>query len=58
MTDDMITYGGKHYGDWTVFYVSDIETQKPSDTFRNMPRRAVPFRIDVKKPSTNSPSKN
>lgn len=32
---DMIAYGGKFYGDWSVFYVSERETRKPPDSLES-----------------------
>lgn len=32
--DDLLVYGDKFYGDWTVFNISKEETGPPDDTFR------------------------
>ena len=46
--EDLITYDGKFYGDWTVFSVSPEETERLPDTFRDAARRVIPLTLDVK----------
>ncbi len=47
--DDMVVYGDKYYGDWSVFFVKEEETRKPTDTFRRGGRRNPAFRTDIKR---------
>lgn len=35
---DMLVFGGKYYGDWTVYCVKPEECERPADTFREAPR--------------------
>lgn len=38
VSDDMVLFDSKFYGDWTVFYVGEDDSALPQDTFRNVPR--------------------
>lgn len=40
LNDDLLTFRGKFYGDWTVYTVKEIQCQRPNDTFRNVQRPA------------------
>ncbi len=40
VSDDMVLFDSKFYGDWTVFYVGEDDCALPRDTFRNVPRSA------------------
>jgi hypothetical protein len=40
VSDDMVLFDSKFYGDWTVFYVGDADCALPPDTFRQRPRPA------------------
>lgn len=40
VSDDMVLFNSKFYGDWTVFYVGEDDCALPPDTFRNAPRAA------------------
>jgi hypothetical protein len=39
VSEDMVLFDSKIYGDWTVFYVGEDDCALPQDTFRDMPRR-------------------
>ncbi|MDO8248822.1 MAG: hypothetical protein Q7T78_03770 [Rhodoferax sp.] len=38
VSDDMVLFDSKFYGDWTVFYVGEDDCALPQDTFRKVPR--------------------
>lgn len=38
VSDDMVLFNNKFYGDWTVFYAGEDDCKLPQDTFRNTPR--------------------
>lgn len=40
LNGDMLTFGGKFYGDWTVYTVSPDDCAPPADTFRRNQRCA------------------
>ncbi len=40
LTSDMLAYGGKFYGDWTVYAVNPQDCELPVDTFRRNQRCA------------------
>lgn len=40
ISDDMVLFNSKFYGDWTVFYVGEDDCALPQDTFRSVPRAA------------------
>jgi hypothetical protein len=40
VSEDMVLFDSKFYGDWTVFYVGDADCALPPDTFRQCPRPA------------------
>jgi hypothetical protein len=40
IVEDLLTYNGKYYGDWTVFAVNADEAAMPKDSFRPVRRRA------------------
>lgn len=39
LSGDLLVFGGKYYGDWTVYCVQPEEVSRPADTFRTQPRR-------------------
>lgn len=41
IVDDLLSYGGRYYGDWTVFAVTFEESAMPKDSFRPTPRRTT-----------------
>ena len=38
MDGDMLVYGGRYFGDWTLYYVSPEDCERPVDTFRKTKR--------------------
>ena len=40
LNDDLLKFGGKFYGDWTVYTVEANQCRLPDDTFRNVQRPA------------------
>ena len=40
VSEDMVLFDSKFYGDWTVFYVGDADCALPTDTCRQHPRPA------------------
>ena len=38
MDGDLLIFGGKYFGDWTVYYVKPEDCERPVDTFRNTKR--------------------
>jgi hypothetical protein len=39
LSGDLLVFGGKYYGDWTVYCVQPEDVSRPADTFRRQPRR-------------------
>lgn len=39
LSDDLLVFEGKYYGDWTVYFVEPEECAMPADTFRINERR-------------------
>lgn len=39
LSGDLLVFGGKCYGDWTVYCVQPEDVSRPADTFRRQPRR-------------------
>lgn len=35
---DLLVFGGKYFGDWTVYYVGPEDCERPPDTFRDTTR--------------------
>lgn len=35
---DLLVFAGKYYGDWTVYYVSPEDCERPADAFRKAQR--------------------
>lgn len=38
MDGDLLKFGGKYFGDWTVYYVSPQDCERPTDSFRKTTR--------------------
>ncbi len=41
IVEDLLVYGGRFYGDWTVFAVTSEESVMPQDSFRPTRRRSA-----------------
>jgi hypothetical protein len=39
LSGDLLVFGGKYYGDWTVYCVEPEDGTRPADSFRSQPRR-------------------
>ena len=35
---DLLVFGNKYFGDWTVYYVKPEDCERPADTFRETKR--------------------
>jgi hypothetical protein len=38
MDGDLLKFGGKYFGDWTLYYVAPEECERPNDSFRKTTR--------------------
>ena len=39
LSNDLLVFGDKYYGDWTVYCVEPEGGTRPGDSFRSQPRR-------------------
>jgi hypothetical protein len=39
LSGDLLVFGGKYFGDWTVYCVPPEDVITPADSFRRQPRR-------------------